>query len=113
MIAEAKVKRMEERAEFLARNFWIKKLMYGGVDIIESIMRFEELVRRHQFINRKSNNCVLVNALTEVYRNRKEMSRYDNFDIFNIDYWCLIEEIETDVEIGESMKHQERIDSNE
>lgn len=28
MIAEAKVMRMEERAGFLARNFWIKKLMY-------------------------------------------------------------------------------------
>lgn len=113
MVAEAKVMRMEERAGFLARNFWVKKLMYGSVDIIESIMRYEEIARRYRFVNPRSNNSVMVNAWTEVYRNRKEMARYENFDIFNTDYWCLVDNIETDIKIGKLKEKQKSMDDSE
>ena len=62
MLAEAKIKRMEERAGFSARNFWVKSLMYGRSDIIENIRSYEEMVRRHRLINPRSKNSVLVNA---------------------------------------------------
>lgn len=86
MVAEAKVMRIEKRAGFLARNFWVKKLMYGSVDIIESIMRYEEIIRRDRFVNPRSGNSIMVNAWTDVYRYRKEMAKYEIFDIFNTDY---------------------------
>lgn len=113
MVAEAKVMRIEERAGFLARNFWVKKLMYGSVDVIESIMRYEEIVRRNRFVNPRNNNSIMVNAWTEVYRNRKEMARHENFDVFNTDYWCIIDEIEADVKIGNCKKNQENMEDSE
>lgn len=60
MIAE--VMRMEERAGFLARNFWIKKLMYGGGEIIEKIKRYEEIARRQRLVNPRSITNVMVDA---------------------------------------------------
>lgn len=111
MIPEAKVMRMEERAGFLARNFWIKKFMYSS--IVERIRSYEELVRRQRFINPRSNNCILVNAWTEVYRNRNEMTRYDSYEIFDINYWCLIDVIETDIEVGTLKKKRGNITDGE
>lgn len=41
------------------------------------------------------------------------MARHENFDIFNTDYWCLIDEIETDIKIGKLKKNQESMDDSE
>lgn len=59
--------------------------MYGSVDIIESIMRYEEIIRRYRAVNPRNRNSIM-NAWTDVYRYRKEMAKYEIFDIFNTDY---------------------------
>lgn len=41
------------------------------------------------------------------------MARYENFEVFNIDYWCLIDDIETDVVIGNLKKNQGKMADNE
>jgi len=39
------------------------------------------------------------------------MTRYDNFEVF--DYWYLIDEVETDIEVGALKKKQENIGDGE
>lgn len=87
--------------------------MYGSIDIVERIRSYEDLVRRYRFVNSRSNNCILENAWMDVYRNRNEMTRYDNYELFDTNYWYLIDEIKTDIEVEKIKKKHENIADGE
>lgn len=64
-------------------------------------------------MNLKENNSIMLNAWCEMYRYRKEMMKRGKYDIFCIDYWTLVQGVETDLEIGVITRKNEDMNDTE
>lgn len=51
MMAETQILRLEDRANFLARNFWTKIIMYGEKDLEALMNRLNIVISRNRFRN--------------------------------------------------------------
>ncbi|XP_077257553.1 uncharacterized protein LOC143894798 [Temnothorax americanus] len=101
LVAEAKVDLLSVRAMMLAKNFCTKMIKYGNPSIRESIDILSQKEMLHRMRHPQKKKSIISLAWDRVKLFRKDIGQsLNNFEVWDMNYEDLTEDITIDTEIG-------------
>lgn len=107
---ESKLLYLQDRADWLARNFWLKTYRRGNWEILNGMKKLNRMECKDRLTNPTCYVNVFSSSFREVSKNREEIEIGRGFEIWEKDYWSLTKEITGDVEIGRDRQKREMKD---
>lgn len=107
MVREAKMSSLVQRSIYLAKNFIIKNLMYGGAKFGERLTEYARLEERAIRKNRLRIPCLLTTAWNQIKNNREQFGYKKKHEVFSLNYWSLTRELNVNLEIGKKRGEHE------
>lgn len=104
MLVESNSLRLEDRAGYLARNYWTKVITNNERDLMQSMNRLTVLDCRHRFTRPRGSINVMIELWRSVKKYIEEMEKFEKCETYN--YWDLTNRIEIEIDIGQDRKEK-------
>lgn len=104
MLAESKLLRMEERAGYLARNFWARVIASENRELEGTINRLEMLDGRFRHVRSAGNINVFIESWRDTRCYKKQIDKCGTLDVYGGKYWAMTNAVTVDMDIGEERK---------
>lgn len=110
MLAESRILRMEERAGYLARNYWTRVIANEDKEMEGKMNRLEIIDCRYRHVRPAGTINIFIESWRDSRSYKKQIEKCGMIDIYGGNYWAMTNVTMVDLEIGEVRKNKKMKD---
>lgn len=107
LMEESKLPYLQDRADLLAKNFWLKMWRRGKWEILQGMNKLNRLECRDRFTAPRYRSDVFSRSYRELLKYKGEFEVGTGYDLWDKDYWTLTRKVVGDLDIGKEWEHRE------